>query len=453
MVHALLNVLLAYLVGSVPFGLLVGFMKGVDVRIAGSGNIGATNIGRLLGRPWGIVVFLLDLAKGLAGVGLGVFGAIALSDGWRDLGPTAGGLAAFLGPIFPVYLRFTGGKGVATGAGVALGLIPTFCLEALGIWLVVTLSTRMVSAGSLASASWLAGRSLTDLFTHPGHPAAWFGIAASFFVILKHRSNFSRILAGTENRLRSGWIFEKLPGALHLIVLGGWISLACFVTFVAGLGLFDRFNNLARLEASQRPYWLMVPSAMQRESPGKSAGLPEPLWQEQGGILAGNAVSVLFGPYFYTQVAFGLIVLATSFHFFGKGKLPGVRACFASAALFCALAGVFVEREVENLRLNRYEATEQFLKTALAKPEAETPQAREELRLVRANFGKWHGVSVALNLATLGLVVVLAFLAVPVISVAQSAAVTTVLPGKKEDETEVNLVALPKNKESGPLSG
>ena len=130
-----------------------------------------------------------------------------------------------------------------------------------------------------------------------------------------------------------------------------------------------------------------------------------------------------------------------------------MRTCFASAALFCALAGVFVEREVENLRLTRYEATEQFLKTALAKPEAETPQAREELRLVRANFGKWHGVSVALNLATLGLVVVLAFLAVPVISVAQSAAVTTVLPGKKEDETEVNLVALPKNKESGPLSG
>ena len=172
MVHALLNVLLAYLVGSVPFGLLVGFMKGVDVRIAGSGNIGATNIGRLLGRPWGIAVFLLDLAKGLAGVGLGVFGAIALSDGWRDLGPTAGGLAAFLGHIFPVYLRFKGGKGVATGAGVALGLIPTFCLEALGIWLVVTLSTRMVSAGSLASAGWLAGRSLTDLFTHPGHPAA-----------------------------------------------------------------------------------------------------------------------------------------------------------------------------------------------------------------------------------------------------------------------------------------
>ena len=108
---------------------------------------------------------------------------------------------------------------------------------------------------------------------------------------------------------------------------------------------------------------------------------------------------------------------------------------------------------MESLRLTRYEATEQFLKTALAKPEAETPQAREELRLVRANFGKWHGVSVALNLATLGLVVVLAFLAVPVISVAQNTAVTTVLHGKKEDETEVNLVALPKNKEYGPLSG
>lgn len=414
MMIPVLTTVLAYLVGAVPFGFLVGWWKGVDVRKAGSGNIGATNVGRLLGRGWGILVFLLDLAKGLAGVGLGALGAGSLKGlGIAEMGPTVGGLAAFLGHLFPVYLGFRGGKGVATGAGVALGLLPVWCLESLGIWLVVTASTRMISAGSLASAGWLASRSLAQLVGDPWHPAAWFGLAGGIFVVVKHRANWSRIMAGRENRLKDGWVFQSLPPALHLLALGAWIALVAFVTFVAGLGLFEAFNGLARQESGQRPYWLPLPAAMDWDSPGKAAGLPVPLWQEQGGILAGMAVSVLFGPYFKAQVGLGLAVLGTALAWWGKSGVARARVGLAAMALVLALSGNWIEKKVESLRWKRHEATETFLLAVKQSPEADSAQAREVLRLVRAEFGAWHGVSVAVNLGVMALVTALIVMAVP----------------------------------------
>lgn len=422
MMIPVLATVLAYLLGAVPFGFLAGWWKGVDIRQAGSGNIGATNAGRVLGRGWGILVFLLDLAKGIGGVGLGALGVARLDGEFpilAEMGPTVGGLAAFLGHLFPIYLRFRGGKGVATGAGVALGLLPVWCLESLGIWVVFTVSTRMISAGSMVSAGWLAARSGVCLAGDPWHPAAWFGLAGGLFVVLKHRANWARIVAGTENRLKDGWVFQCLPPAAHLLALGAWLALLVFVTFVAGLGLFEVFNGVARQENGQRPYWLPMPSAMDWDSPGKAAGLPVPLWQEQGGILAGMAVSVLFGPYFMAQIGLAFTVMGTALAWWGGNRMDRARVAMAAIALLLALSGAWIEKRVEKLRGQRHEATEVYLVTVKNSPVADSQQNREALRQVRAGFGAWHGLSVGVNLVVLALVAGLVVMAVPAVGTRQ----------------------------------
>src|SRR6185312_16210243 len=133
-----LTLLVSYLVGAIPFGYLVGRWRGVDILKQGSGNIGATNVGRILGRPFGVLVFLLDFAKGA----LPAWIAFAWSSSHQldlppDSLPVAAAVAAFLGHLFPIYLRFHGGKGVATAAGAVCVLVPGPALAALLTWLVV----------------------------------------------------------------------------------------------------------------------------------------------------------------------------------------------------------------------------------------------------------------------------------------------------------------------------
>src|SRR5262245_15889454 len=153
---AALVVLAAYLVGAVPFGYLVARARGVDIFQHGSGNIGATNVGRVLGRKFGVLVFLLDFAKGAlpAAVAAGLAGRAGNLP--PDTLPVAAGLAAFLGHLFPVYLRFHGGKGVATGAGVVAVLLPLPAAGALVAWVVVLCLTRYVSLASVVAAGSLA---------------------------------------------------------------------------------------------------------------------------------------------------------------------------------------------------------------------------------------------------------------------------------------------------------
>ena len=150
-------IVFAYLLGSVPFALIIAKAHGKNLRIVGSGNIGATNLSRVAGRKWGHLCFLLDVSKGLVPM-------LAIS---RFLaGPTvtefflwlAVGCAAILGHVFPVYIGFKGGKGVATSFGVALGLWPYFTIcavIAIVIWLAVVLTWRYVSLGSIAAAGRL----------------------------------------------------------------------------------------------------------------------------------------------------------------------------------------------------------------------------------------------------------------------------------------------------------
>ena len=205
-----------YLIGAIPLGYLAGRLRGVDLRAQGSGNIGATNVGRVLGRPWGVGVFVLDVGKGL--VPMLVSGAILgahevrweLAGSSRNLIWLAGGACCILGHNFPVYLKFRGGKGVATSLGVVLGVYPYLTMAGLAafvVWLGVTLSTRYVSAGSVSAAIalplLLAGGTLWGGYAvfADSWPLLGFSILAGGLVLYRHRENISRLRAGTENKI------------------------------------------------------------------------------------------------------------------------------------------------------------------------------------------------------------------------------------------------------------
>jgi glycerol-3-phosphate acyltransferase PlsY len=203
----------SYLLGAVPFGLLIAGAHGIDLRQVGSGNIGATNLSRALGKKWAYLCFVLDLAKGLlptiaAGFLLNdIQGATGL---WARL---AVGCAAVVGHIFPVYLRFKGGKGVATSFGVAIGLWPYYTLCAgvvLLVWVIFLLIWRYVSLASLAASVAFPIVLVVAITFIPDWEMAklWPLLIVAIFipvlVFIRHRENISRLLAGTESR-----VFQK----------------------------------------------------------------------------------------------------------------------------------------------------------------------------------------------------------------------------------------------------
>lgn len=194
----------AYLLGAVPFGLLVGFARGIDVRTVGSKNIGATNVLRSVGKPWGILTFVLDALKGFVPAFLfPVIGKCCIPDfqPLENLGLWCG-TAAILGHNFPVYLGFKGGKGVATSAGALLGIAPLAALVGLGTWVVIFFTTRYVSLGSiLAAATTCAAGWWFHLKNGLVVPIALTVLA--ILIIWRHRANIQRLIAGTEHR------FEK----------------------------------------------------------------------------------------------------------------------------------------------------------------------------------------------------------------------------------------------------
>lgn len=188
-----LAVLLSYLAGSIPTGLWLGRrFRGVDIREHGSKNIGATNTMRVLGKKLGALALVGDAAKGL--VAVLVFGRLGP---WEHL-PLACGLAAILGHTASVFLRFKGGKGVATGGAVFAALTPIPASISVVAFAVVVALTRMVSAGSIIAAVVLAAAVIGMKAPWPTQAAAG---AVALFVVWKHRSNIGRILRGEENRL------------------------------------------------------------------------------------------------------------------------------------------------------------------------------------------------------------------------------------------------------------
>ena len=222
--------ILGYLLGSIPTGYLVGWRYGIDIREHGSGNIGATNVVRVLGKKPGYFVFVCDMLKGFLSTQLGVwtatvaltprdFHAVAAIYYWRvielgghltiaqmiELAGVLGALGCILGHNFPVWLRFRGGKGVATTVGVLLGLMPAAFLVAAVVWIASFYALRYVSLASLLAAAvlpfavWLlawhadpAGGGVGPLFC--------FSVVAAALIFLRHRANITRLLNGTESR-------------------------------------------------------------------------------------------------------------------------------------------------------------------------------------------------------------------------------------------------------------
>jgi glycerol-3-phosphate acyltransferase PlsY len=188
----MIAILLGYLAGSVPFAFLLARRRGVDVRVAGSGNVGAANVMRTTGTGRAVAVMALDVAKGAAAVALA-----QMSSGGAALAAVTGA-AAVVGHIYPVWLRFHGGKGVAVAAGVFSVLAPIATGIAAALFVLTVWLTRYVSLGSIAAtlalppAAWLAGA--------PGTVVGAAGGTAAL-ILFRHRANFTRLRAGTERRM------------------------------------------------------------------------------------------------------------------------------------------------------------------------------------------------------------------------------------------------------------
>lgn len=199
----------AYLLGSIPFGLIIAKVYGKDLRSIGSGNIGATNLSRALGRKWAYLCFLLDAAKGLI--------PMLIAAGFISSPPTvaelflalAAGCAAVLGHIFPIYLKFKGGKGVATSFGVAIGFWPyyTICaITAFLIWLVVVLLWKYISLASIFASVVFPLTLVVIIILMPNWsfanlwPLLVAAVAIPVMVIVRHSENIKRLIAGTESK-------------------------------------------------------------------------------------------------------------------------------------------------------------------------------------------------------------------------------------------------------------
>ncbi len=183
---------LSYLAGSFPTGVLLGRWKGIDVRTVGSGNIGATNVARALGRRLGLVTLAVDLLKGLVPV------LVARASGGPWWLVSAAGLLCVAGHCFSIFLGFQGGKGVATSAGVFLALAPIATLGAAAVWGIVVLATRVSSIGALSAMPTL----LVLLVLRP-ESRGWLPLAAGIaaLVLIRHKANVRRLIGGAEPRM------------------------------------------------------------------------------------------------------------------------------------------------------------------------------------------------------------------------------------------------------------
>lgn len=198
-----ITLIISYLLGSIPTGYLVARARGVDIRTVGSGNIGATNVFRYLGKPAGIFVLLVDALKGW----VAAYVVALLMLGWffpnasptvRDAVRVTAGIAAVLGHNFTCWLNFKGGKGIATSAGVLIALVWPSLLIILGIWIILFALTRYVSLASICASAALP---FAAWLTH--ETPAMIGVTAAMaaLAIYKHRANIQRLIKGTESRI------------------------------------------------------------------------------------------------------------------------------------------------------------------------------------------------------------------------------------------------------------
>src|SRR5215211_2331370 len=194
----------SYLLGSIPFGFLAGRFVGIDIRQAGSGNVGATNVVRVLGKRYGYPVFALDVLKGFGAVKISMLMAPGPPPEWNspEIFGMFAAMSSVLGHLYPPWLKFQGGKGVATSAGALLALTPIVTFMGVAIWVTVFWLTRYVSLASIIAAVVLP---IIILMLRPQADSARKPLFYSFVciaavVIWRHRSNLSRLIRGTEPR-------------------------------------------------------------------------------------------------------------------------------------------------------------------------------------------------------------------------------------------------------------
>jgi glycerol-3-phosphate acyltransferase PlsY len=190
----ILLILLGYLLGSVPVGFILGLRSGIDVRETGSGNVGATNVARVVGKRQGILTLIADTAKGFLPV------ILAMQLGASLAATVLVGAAAFLGHLYPIFLKFKGGKGVATALGVFLAVAPMATLVLVALFAVTVLASRIVSLSSILTA--VAAPIIFWLFSYPPLVV---GMAAfiALAITCRHRSNIRRMMNGSEPRFGS----------------------------------------------------------------------------------------------------------------------------------------------------------------------------------------------------------------------------------------------------------
>ncbi len=193
-----------YLLGSIPFGYLAGRLGGIDIQKVGSGNVGATNVVRALGKQYGYPVFALDVLKGFGAVKISMLIAPGRPPEWNspEIFGILAAMSSVLGHLYPPWLKFKGGKGVATSAGALLALAPAATLIGVAIWIMVFLLSRYVSLASVTAAVVLP---IVILIVRPhdkssGKPLVYASVCVAAAVVWRHRSNLSRLIRGSEPR-------------------------------------------------------------------------------------------------------------------------------------------------------------------------------------------------------------------------------------------------------------
>jgi acyl-phosphate glycerol 3-phosphate acyltransferase len=368
----------AYLIGAIPFGYLIARARGVDIFHAGSGNIGATNVGRVLGRKFGILVFVLDFAKGAVPVALS---GLLPAEAHDALGPPNAlrvgvALCAFLGHLFPVYLGFRGGKGVATGAGTVFVLVPGPAALAILMWLAVVASTRTVSLASIAAAGMLCAARLLSVaapFARDAAVVTGFCLAGTALMILKHRANIARLLNGTENRLEDKPMLRTLARAIHVLSLGLWFGAGVMFNFiVAPTQFFEAFPAVVESAPSDRTAYLpLAPDATEDQK------------KQLATALAGSAVGPVFPKFFQLQAICAALAFVTALGWWNyPGKVNKWRAVVVGFAAATVAIGWPISSKVSVLRVERFSPDSSIAESA------------------RTTFGEWHTVSLLLSTLT-----------------------------------------------------
>jgi len=389
-----IGLLVAYLIGAIPFGLFLARAKGIDILNQGSGNIGATNVGRVLGAKYGLAVFILDALKGALPAKAGMLYLDA------PFGPEIAGIlmgaSAIFGHLFPIYLKFKGGKGIATSAGAMAILVPIPLALALLTWAAFVSSWGFVSLGSLASTIALCSAQ-AFIALKSGTPGSMYLLAFTFLattlVWIKHIPNIRRLWVKQENCVKDSFLWRSIANILLQLSLGIWLGTVVFFTGVIGPGVFNWFEKLCVTDSP--PYWLPTPEAFKTTTP---AGFPNPLLKEQASRLAGVVVSPAFPIYFSIQVICGItamIILAGNRRRNPSGVMGRAMLVCIGMGLLLAIAGWAWEPRVEKDRIERARLTDQVL----FQKEFNKELVQSALK-ARKDFTNSHLVSLGLNMAS-----------------------------------------------------